>query len=152
MWKKFSGILGKELRLFYGNHEYNLKHFGKNLEMDEKFYYIFMEISPKLEKFQKILLKKILRTFCRKFLKICGNIFGSIWNYFTNISRKFSNFLLGGRIRGNVKKCWEFLEHFKDNFLGKLNKNLVHVVEEISKTSIFWKKFEDGSRTRKRIL
>ncbi len=30
MRKRFSEILGKELRLFYENHEYNLKHFGKN--------------------------------------------------------------------------------------------------------------------------
>ncbi len=35
--KLFSGILGKELKLFYGNHEYNLKHFRKNLEMDKNF-------------------------------------------------------------------------------------------------------------------
>ncbi len=38
----------------------------------------------------------------------------------------------GGGARGNVRKFWKFSEHFKDNFLGKLKKYFVHVVEKIS--------------------
>ncbi len=49
-------------------------------------------------------------TFCRKFLKICGKIFGNIWNYFTNISRTFSDFFVGVVKRGgmykNVENFW----------------------------------------------
>ncbi len=71
-----------------------------------------MEISHKLEKFQKILSKKIVRTFCRTFLKICGKIFGNICNYFTNISRKFSDFLLGLWGEGEFKKMMEIFGTF----------------------------------------
>ncbi len=46
-----------------------------------------MEISHKNEKFQKILLNKIVKDIFIQFLKICGQIFGNIWNYFTNISK-----------------------------------------------------------------
>ncbi len=41
-------------------------------------------------------------------------------------------FCWGGKARGNVRKCWKFLEHLKDNFLGKFKKYFVHVVEKIS--------------------
>ncbi len=69
--------------------------------------------------------------------------------YFTNISRKFSNFLLGGGARENVRKCWKFLEYLKDNFFGKYKKYFVHVLKKISERIIFWKKFEGVSRTKK---
>ncbi len=51
---------------------------------------------------------------CGKFLKLCGKIFGNIWDYFTNIYARFSDFFcLGGEVRGN--KMLEFLERFKDS-------------------------------------
>ncbi len=53
-----------------------------------------MEISQCLKNFRKYYGRKLLRTFCRKFLKICGKIIANIWIYFTTISKKFSDILL----------------------------------------------------------
>ncbi len=53
---------------------------------------------------ENIIEKKWLRTFCRKFLKIWGKIFWNIWNYLTNISIKFSDFLLGWWGEENFEK------------------------------------------------
>ncbi len=88
-------------------------------------------ILTSLKNFRKYYRRKLLWTFCRKFLKMCGKIFGNIWNYFTNISKKFGDFFLGCGTRGNAKKYWKFLEHFKENFLGKFKKYLVCVAEKI---------------------
>ncbi len=65
-----------------------------------------------LKNFRKYYRRKLLKTYCRKYLKICGKIFGNIWNYFTNISRKFSDFCWGGEGRGEFKKMLEIFGTF----------------------------------------
>ncbi len=71
-----------------------------------------MGISHKLEKFQKILSKNIVKDILQKILENFGKIFRNTWNYFTNISGKFKDFFLGWWGEGDVRKCWKFLDHF----------------------------------------
>ncbi len=38
----------------------------------------------------------------------------------------------------DVRKCWKFLKHFKDNFLEKFKKYLVHVVGEYFRKRVYF--------------
>ncbi len=59
-----------------------------------------------------------------------SGIFGTILLIFVE---NLVIFCQGGGARGECKrKCWKFLEHFKNNFLGKFKKYFVHLVEKIS--------------------
>ncbi len=74
---------------------------------------LYGNFSQCLKNFRKYYRRKLLRTFCRKFLKICRKIFGNIWNYFTNNSRKFSDFFFGcGGAREECKKMLEIFGTF----------------------------------------
>ncbi len=88
-----------------------------------------MEISHKLEKFDKILSKKMLRTFCRKFVEKFSEIFGIILVTFLE---NLLIFCCGGGARGELKKMLKMFWTLKDNFLRKFKKYFVHVVEKIS--------------------
>ncbi len=61
-------------------------------------------------------------------------------------------FCWGGGAKGNLRKYWKFLELLKTIFWGNLGSTSCLLQKKFQKTSIFWKKFEDGSRIMKRIL
>ncbi len=93
--KIFKGIgQGVEIILRKSRVQFNLKHFRKNLKWMKNFIKSLWKFLTSLKNIRRYYWRKLLRTFRRNFLKICGNISENIWNYFTNISRKFSDFLL----------------------------------------------------------
>ncbi len=109
-----------------------------------------------LKIFRKYYQRNLLRTFCRKFLKICGKIFGNIWNYFTNISRKFSDGMWDEYLMENIKSRG-FLHPGKSFGKSLRNcvmpwKNIQKNIEEILKTLCrkiwgnFWKTIAKISR------